>query len=1184
MSFRGRQGVGAFVILAVLLLSALAVLPSHALGQANQITGIVSDCTSPSTFLSGARVTLTEANGARSPTSVTTSGDGTYAFSAEPGYYTVRVEKDGYFDNGTASPFRFDGTTTVLVNVCLEATPTADSTLNLLVVTAASVLRTNEAVTFPSTSTTNENTAATWDAVANTVQVSKTPLTSKGLSIRYERVNGTYIKNFVNNTDYVVQDNWTGTIEILNPIAVADLDMDRTRSFVYVTYLSWTPTSRLRFFPVLESSYTAFKNGSSWMAEEGIDWTLEIDTGVVTILGNFINGTDNLRFTYRSVTALSGATVDAYYAPMDQLVASGTTSASGTVSFTLWADTFELRTMATGYQPNITSVTISAAETDMRVRLEGGVTVSGHARDSAGRFISAGLTGTLYNTNPAVLGAKVIQANVVGSLYTFNAPPGTYRMVVDANGYTAADIGITLVSGSLVQNVVLTLSDREEYKTTVVYGTADWNNLTIYRNLTLNPDSTLAGLEPAALRDLRLQIDFTVGNGNGVLEASEATAFEAWVQANGPFYVTTDGFLTTNGKAYLSATSYNVNVQGLQTVGSKVWVNTSTTYAVKNAPPYIAAGAKNYFVNVTTIPDTNGSAYQNYTYLIVLPLTYELVSSTILPAGAPVRIANFTRITLDPGVMASAPQVRMTIERSLNGTARAKVIGPTGKFHVQNATFSNYTAFVAGNMTLTFSAADSTDPVGPIAQANFTWKLTSNPADVRYGSEPTFNYTVAGTYIVNMTVTETGGNKTYRNITIFVDDRRPTAQIRTNRTGSVNANGTTLRVNEDFQVRFDAGFSTDLAYRGTPDKAGVILANGYAWDFNGDRITDATTRVVNWTFPLPGQFTVNLTVTDAVGWKSVNASLTAIVNDTTAPTPNFDILDPSRDWSVTSSLIERKTYSFNASKTTDNYDKVAALNFTWTIPGPLIGYTGTANHTFYGENFTFAWAEWNQSYRVVLSVRDTGFGSGKPNTGNQTRNITVQVDQSIRPDLQIVTGSLKVDPTDPEEGALITVEVNVTNKANRGAAGNVTTELSLIGGGQTIVLTTTASWFDSNGNPRAAGTIASGETVKLVFQATISGGQGNRTVQVYVYDNQEPSTWRTGENRATAQINVRQPAWQPFAIWGSVIGVIALFVFGMYARRKIKAGEWRPLRGRRAKGEKEEKKARKEVKEEKKRL
>jgi hypothetical protein len=86
-----------------------------------------------------------------------------------------------------------------------------------------------------------------------------------------------------------------------------------------------------------------------------------------------------------------------------------------------------------------------------------------------------------------------------------------------------------------------------------------------------------------------------------------------------------------------------------------------------------------------------------------------------------------------------------------------------------------------------------------------------------------------------------------------------------------------------------------------------------------------------------------------------------------------------------------------------------------------------------------------------------------------------------------------------------------------------------------------------------------------------------------VYDTSEPYTWLV-DNRASTTLNVRQPAWQPYAIAGSVIGIIVLFVFGMYARRKIKAGEWRPIRGRREKGAEGEKRPRREEKEEKKRL
>jgi len=253
-----------------------------------------------------------------------------------------------------------------------------------------------------------------------------------------------------------------------------------------------------------------------------------------------------------------------------------------------------------------------------------------------------------------------------------------------------------------------------------------------------------------------------------------------------------------------------------------------------------------------------------------------------------------------------------------------------------------------------------------------------------------------------------------------------------------------------------------------------------------------------------------------------------------------------------------------------------------------------STHPFWGVNITFAWQEWNTSYNVKLSVRDTGFRGvgipGKPNYGNLSRNITVQIDTSLHADLFIALdptthqSSLKVSPTDPPEGDMVTVSVNVTNKANRLAASLVVTNLSAISGGQTTFVTSSAQWFDKNGNPTSNHTIASGDTVKIVFTAPLYG-QGNKTLQVYVYDATEPYTWRTAENRASLPVNVRQPAWQPYAIYGSVIGVIVLFVFGMYARRKIKAGEWRPIRGRRRKeGEEGEKRPRKEVKEEKKRL
>jgi len=1024
MHLRGHRAIRALAVFLVIALGLVAVLPLVA-RAAGQVTGVVSTCGTITPFVSGATVSLIDANGISPTLTTSTNGAGVYTFTPSSGSYTVSVSRTGYYGNATTVPKRFDGSTTTRIDLCLVVQPTPAKVLKVHVQSAGS--------------------------------------------------------------------------------------------------------------PVSGATVSGF---------------------------NLTNPTGK-----------------------PQLVRTNTTDANGDSNLTLWAGSFQLRTSAATYQTDTTIVDVSVT-ISVTINLIAGNEIFGQVTDPNGNFLGSGVVAWLYNPGAPITSAyRLIAGTVSASAFDIHAPAGTYTIIVDADGYLAYESTVTLPGVLNPYDVVLQPAPREVYQTTVSYGSADWNNLTAWRNLTLNPDSMMTGLSPANLRDLRLQVDAALGNNDGTLTAGEITAFHDWLVTKGPAYVTTDGFLTTNGRAYVNVSSYAVTVEKLDVPGSRVWINTTAHYAVKLAPPWIANGAKNYFVNLTMVPDTNTTVYQDYVYVIILPKRYELNVTTFVPSNAPVTSAGFTTVTMDPGVTSGTPQARMRISQSVVGTARAKVIAPVGKFHVVNATFTNYQAYVAGNTSLTLSGEDSTDPNGHITAANFTWRFTP-PGTTTWGIRTNFTYTQAGQSIVNLTVKEVSGNLTYRNITLFVDDQLPTANIKTNKTGSNIANGLTLRVDEGTIVRFDGSASSDFAYTG---KVGVILDSGYAWDFNGDRATDATGRIVSWTLQKPGTFTINLTVTDSVGWKSVNATMTAIVNDTKRPVPAFDILDPDKDWGVITSPFERKTIALNASRTTDDHDNISALNFTWTIPGPLVGSPGPT-HTFHGVNITFAWQDWNLSYNVKLAVHDTGFPNGKWNWGNLSRNITVQIDNSLHADLFIALdptthqSSMKVSPTDPAEGDQVTVSVNVTNKANRLAASLVVTNLSAISGGQTTLLAQQAQWFDKNGNPTSNHTIAAGDTVKLVFTVPLFG-QGNKTIQVYVYDATEPYTWRTAENRASLPVNVRQPAWQPYAIYGSVIGVIVLFVFGMYARRKIKAGEWRPIRGRRReKGADEEKRPRKEIKEEKKRL
>ena len=875
--------------------------------------------------------------------------------------------------------------------------------------------------------------------------------------------------------------------------------------------------------------------------------------------------------------------------PWSALIASNTTNSTTGKSFIgLWTGSFDVRVSANGYLPSDQTLSLTPPET-VNITLTAGVSIVGHAKNADGQFVKDGLTGWLYSpTDAKSSAAKVIPATVSDSLFNFSAPDGTYRMVIDAKGYTASEQTVTIPSAN-PHDVVLQTSPQERFHTTVAFGPRDWNNFSVYRNYTLNPDSTLTGLSPAGFRDLRQQINYTFGDGtgSGTVSASDVAAFKAWFARNGPVYTTTDAFLLVNGKSFNSTmTSYSVSVSNtLSSPGERVWINTSATYHLKSTA-WIKYGQPKYFLNMTVLPDTNTTVLHNETYLVELPIYYEMVSDTILPNPSAITTYNYTHITVDPGLTGQA--IRMVIEHSLTGNARAKVVGPAGKFNVFDSDYRHYKAYVANNTNISFSGAETTNPPSnDSTRDNFTWRFLSNgtfpnPANnVRYGIQPTFQFTQAGPYIANLTAVGSGGNTTYRNIDIWVDGSAPTADFKTNRTGTGSAIGAHLHVNQGAVIRFDGGLSTDVAY---PGKAGVILNSGYAWDFTQDNITDATGRIANGTFNKPGTFLVNLTVTDSVGNKAANVSLTVTVNDTEAPNPNFRILDPANEYAVAPTLMEGRNYTFNASTTTDNHDNTSVLNYTWTIPGPLIGANGTSRNRW-GENLTFGWSAWNLSYQIKLVVRDTGFGSGKPNNGTLYRNVSVEIDQTKHPDLFIVVGTTKIPTTNPESGQTVTVTLNVTNKAGWGTASQIYVLVQESSGSQSTDLAPTWSMVDKNGT--ALSTLKAGATGSMTISFSVVG-QGNKTLTVTVADRNEPYTHITSENKVTESVIIAQPAWVNYAIIGSVVAVFAVVIFAMYYRRKVKAGDWQP-RFRRSKGEKgeggrEKSRREKEVKEEKKRL
>ena len=1171
------------------------------------VFGYVDSCgATGAEFLSGVSVSLTEAHSGKVD-ATSTGNDGFYSFNPDPGSYRLRFEISTHYSKDLPT-FRFDGSVDVRNDICLTRMPTRDRSLKVLVVDSTQTLHSSEALVFTRVQVTNEDidTRVNGTGIATTVH---SPVVNGTASFHWRNATASF--ELVSPADYTWVNLFSGTIQINNAAILQDISVSTNNRWLNATYQWSSRTTRVQYFPIVNASYSVNKGPSPWTGQD-TEWRLNIDTGVFDILANFVFGTDSASITYSSTNNVTGASVVLFNATASQSVASGTTDLGGVTTLSIWANTFQLQVQKETYEPFTATVSTSSANST-RAILVLGYQIFGivNRADHPAQPI-AGLVGFLYNTNVNVPEfKKVLTAKVQGSLYIFYAEHSqSYRMVIDADGYRASETSVNTLAGTFQRiDVSLTPSLREEFKTRVTYGRADWTALWVNRSLTLRSDSSIPGLKFPEVRSLSLQIDYQLGNRDGILSGGEVTNFTTWLQGQLAPFITTDGFLTTNGVIYNStAASFaqNATVFRPSLAGpAAVFVNSTARYSTRGAT--VPNAKPTYYVNLTLPNDTNRTVYQDQVVVVVLPRGYEMTDKRITGS---ITTQNFTTVTVDPGIEPpSSSSIDMTIQKSANGTERIAVASPTSKFHVIDDTLKNYSAVVAANTNVTFSAEQSTDPNsrGPITGANFTWRFTNNtpPTPNRYNITATFNYTTtllqtssSHFFTVNLTIVEAGGNFTYRDAKIYVDDTPPVAVIKSNRTGAGNANGTTLLVDEDIVVKFDASLSSDIAYAGAPindkDKIPDVEGKrGYKWDFDGDHVVDSFQKIPVKAFDTPGRFNATLEVVDWVGNSAaLNATLTVFANDTTKPTPNWVILDPSNNWAVTTTLIEDKEYAFNASSSTDNYDENDNLTFKWHFPGPVVNATNslTGGHDFSGRglagwNVSVKWTEFNLSYNVTLNVTDTGFraptDAQKPNWANRTSSVQVSVDVKQHPDLRYVAASLKIEPGQPEEGQLIHVSFMVDNDKNRANATNVRVVLTAKDPAGTVVLQSgDVRWFDDNWKPLALvdHRIDSGKKVHLVFLINFPS-QGNKSLDIRFNDTAEPYTWVDGQNKVTGSLFVKLAGW---VIPAAFVGIIALVIGVAFALRtysKYKAGELTWFR-RKEKKEKKEKKGKKRLEEE----
>lgn len=679
MNNRGIRSFGALFIVLLFLMGAWAVHPvGSAQAQGKKIQGIVQEDRNPTAPIS-ATVTLTDVHSLATYNDTTAGDQHTFDFTPSPGFYSLKVHATGYFDNGTTDTFRFDGTQLLTFIFNMTKWDTRNKTLTVLV-TEATGANWDEYPYFPRFTVGVENAVVNYsDTPTPRTTLKNKPLVRLG-NLWWRDLNKGGGQMAIPPSEYSPIDQWAGTVGISNTTILSALTGTpperRGQYFLNFTQYVYTYTvAQLNHTPVIPGSYTVYKNGVPWMSRENADWKIDVNVGTVTILGNFIWGTDTLNMTWTSTGAIRGATVSIYNTTRNELITSATTDMFGNAQFAIWPGTWNVSASNTDHETKFqTSVYIGDTKT-IRIMLPRSVKVIGFVTDS-NSWIKSGVAAFLYNIDPSTpIERKVLKASVDAPQFTFKAYPGTFKLIVDANGYASRISDLTIRPSQNVSLGIITLdfSKEEKVDTAMIFAKSNWNNLTIYRNYSFNRDSIIPGLNPSDLRDAFLQIDYTLGNRNGVLDVpTEIDLFKSWWLNNGPATVDTTGLLATNSLVYLSNrtngsapakadTEFIVNTDSSATY--PIIIRDKAYYYARDIPPTIPWLKPLYYLNFTGAWDTNVTTYHNNTYVIDLPHGYQMTDTNYKSPGLDIK--NFTRMDLDPGLgTGTAPRAEMVVKIS----------------------------------------------------------------------------------------------------------------------------------------------------------------------------------------------------------------------------------------------------------------------------------------------------------------------------------------------------------------------------------------------------------------------------------------------------------------------------------------------------------------------------------------
>lgn len=740
---------------------------------------------------------------------------------------------------------------------------------------------------------------------------------------------------------------------------------------------------------------------------------------------------------------------------------------------------------------------------DASVSYSGTVTVNGAAASGVKIYM-------VDKANPlSAPNAKILSPTVLSSNYfKFDAYPGDFYMVVDANNALGKVSSVTVTTVATV-TVDLAAQNLQSEKSTFAFAADEWNSAVQTKTLDLDYDYTVPGLAYSYLPSIRMQIDLALGNGNGIVEASEVVAFNDLMESYGPLDVTTENMMTVSSQMFISEDAApTVTSTGLAAAVTSTAAFQMVMVANYDSAIAITNGLASYSAKVTT---KQATASMGYTCELVFPSgtdKFEMVANST--TSSTIAVSGYTTAVVKAGSVAGS--ATLTVQKSVAPTAAATIVTGVNAYKVMNgSTFLHY--IVAAGQNVTFTAAGSSDPNGNPLE--YAWNFGDGNSSVVSTVTTVFAYEDAAQYTVNLTVTDKAGMVAYKSFDVKVDGVAPTVAAVQN----VTVLGSTLNVDQNKAYKFNSVDSYDRLNATT--EAGLIASYKWVWgDGNTTTVLMGENQTVTKTWAKAGVFTMYLNVTDVAN-HTTSKAVTVTVKDTVKPTVKFSV---KLNGTVVTSAKENQTLTFDASASSD---ASGIGNYTWDFGDGSLAYGKEATHSFAAI----------KTFTVKLTVTDNA-----GNVANTTYSL--KIESSARPDLRI--GVVTFDPPKFTEGEDGYIYVNVTNVGTATAEG-IYGQLFKVNLDGTRKLLTDVSVLLVNDTEDSE--LRVGETGQLRFKYSFDS-KGDYTLQVNVSADKEVTSKMT-DNSATKSLTVEEAAWKSWLLYGGIFAVIIVVVVLFLFRKKL---------------------------------